>query len=224
MSKANTSSLPSSKNIINIIVVIALVAMVSSLATYVVMTMQSNKPLQQSYQQSLYPSPSNAITNWKIYSDANNKIVLQYPPTFTLGKTADAYIPPYNLLTLVVALHKDGFKDAKTQYSQEGFLTISKSDDTKGCYAGESAAQKIILADTVFHLTKVRGAALGHSIFGNMYRTVKGNTCFELETVIETQTGSGEGLDALQNQISQGEQQMQTDFNQILKTFAFMSK
>ncbi len=171
-------------------------------------------------------------SNWQTYTNNQYSFMFNYPPDFTIVVNSSDYIPPYNLSNLIVLLNKKGFQDKTSQYSEDADFSVSSSTDTANCYSyndnmslsNTPLTDKQTINGTVYYIGKLSSTAASHSSNGTFYRVKKNNSCFEISLVIETQTGGGQGLGGLKDQIISDQQKLQSELNQILYTYSFINQ
>ncbi len=168
--------------------------------------------------------PNADTSSGKTYSNSSYNFSFNYPSDFTDSTSFSEYIPTYNLSNLIISLGKRGFQDTTAQYSQNANFSVSNSTDTISCYSFDSRRASITTQEingTTFHVGKDSSAGGGHEIIDTVYRVIKGNTCYEIETSIESEIGGGKGFNSLSDKIGADQEQLQSELNQILSTFKF---
>lgn len=167
----------------------------------------------------LPPAPA---ADWKTYTSIENNLYFMYPPDFDIVSADFNFIPAYNLSNPIIDLRKLGFTNKTSQYSQNANFVVSTSKDTTNCYVFDdnSSVVDIQTINSITYKTiKISNGATGHSIDGTIYRVINNKTCIEIETSIQSETGSGEGLDKLQASIQVDQEKLQVEMDQILSTF-----
>lgn len=170
------------------------------------------------------PASSDKTSNWKKYTNTQYNFEFKYPDDFTILDHSEDYIPPYELGTPIVIARKVGFKNDKAQYMQDVNFSISKSPDISKCYLdynGQTITDRKLINGTDYYVTFARGAGAGHSIGGQRYHIIKNNLCFEISSINETSTGSGEEFETLKKQVDQDMKLLTGELDQILSTFKF---
>lgn len=153
-----------------------------------------------------------------LYMDKNNKFALRFPTDFKMSSASADFIPPYGLENLLVNFRKEGYKNEKSQFSQVANVSVSMSTDVLNClkdFPGNTS-----INGTDYKTRSDGGGATGHSIGFTSYRTLH-SACYEVQTSIQTSTGSGDGLSDAEDAVTQDKTALQKDMSAILKSLNF---
>lgn len=161
--------------------------------------------------------------NWKTFTDSTEGVSFSYPPSFR----EDAPEGAVNSLEILLAsVSSDESVYRIVNYNQRANVSVSKTDKKAAdCYThprdGSPLTQSETVNGRVFKKGKQGTAAAGTTYATELYRTLKGNTCYEaaLSVVVSSDWN---GVD--RNAAESSQLEAFGILRQILFTFAFISQ
>lgn len=182
------------------------------------------------------PSPMDLTGSWETYTDDQYGFEFKYPKTLSIYTASDSakikllsFIPVCDTDKSVVCVHYSNENFPGTNFEGAGLaVNIIKDASTKeSCDMFSSNEDKTTetINGVSYAVGTWGGAATGHQSADKTYRTFQGNTCFELNLRISTDSSDVNlPTGTVKTFTDANKEKVVDELLQVLSTFKFLDK